>query len=179
MNLLAFNTVCDHFTPHPFHSTQLHNTSILIIMSFMKYATVCLAAAHQVAAQLVDDTWKGPGNLYLIQGDYYNRPSDPFPLEYGCVNADGKLIADNGNCAVFEANVTHLISDAGECGWDSRDSDGGEPYTMTCATPTPRYYGIYRLVSQTSSAGATWRGGFLSVVRGQFDETNIFSTSEQ
>ncbi|KAK7754500.1 hypothetical protein SLS62_003520 [Diatrype stigma] len=114
-------------------------------MSLRKYATLCLAVAHQLAAQLVDDSWKGPGHVYMIQGDDYNRPDDPFPLEIGCVNVNGKLTADNSNCAVFEANVTHLLSDAGECGWKPRDDNGGQPYIMTCTTPTPSYHGIYRL----------------------------------
>lgn len=119
-------------------------------MSLKRFTALLLAVAHQAAGQLVDDSWKGQGTVLVIEGsDYPWGPDDPLSSKVGCLNADGKLIADNGNCAVLDANVTHLLSETGECGWAVRAGEGAQPSVLTCSTPTPTYYGFYRLVSRT------------------------------
>jgi len=108
---------------------------------------ILTALATLAAAQLQDPSFKGPGHIYVVQGQIWPwGPDDPSASTLGCLNSAGKLVASG--CAVFNANVTTIRSakTGGDCGWTIRKGAGAQPGVFNCASPT--YYGLYRLVSR-------------------------------
>ncbi|CAJ2503391.1 Uu.00g107850.m01.CDS01 [Anthostomella pinea] len=128
-------------------------------------AAALLGIATLVTAQsLADPTWTGPGHVYVIESDPYAGwgPDDWQPAKIGCLNAFGQLIADNGNCAVFQAEVTTMSSIQGGCGRTIREGNGAEPYVLSCSSEKHQYSDFYRLNNQRVPIYLSYGEGYLA-----------------
>lgn len=118
----------------------------------LSFLTLCagIAAAQKFPPE--DKNWVGKGHIYLIEtnGDTYPwGPENPMETKIGCLGANGKAVADGGDCAVFDADVETMYSEIGECGAIIIDRPGAESLNLHCAADSAEldYTGFYRIVS--------------------------------